>query len=193
MGYAPAPGDEGELRLDAVEPASLPPGYVVVHPGASVPARAWGVGRHAALVGSLSGAGWPVVVTGGPGEEALTAAVAGAAKPAVVDLGGETTFAELAGVLAGARVCVTGNTGPAHLAAAVGTPVVSIYAPTVPATSWRPWMVSHELLSREMPCAGCRAKRCPIPGHPCMSGIAVDAVVEAVHRLAGGPCLAEVA
>jgi ADP-heptose:LPS heptosyltransferase len=122
-----------------------------------------------------------VVVTGGPDERALTARVAGAAG---IDLGGRTSFAGLARVLADADAVVVGNTGPAHLAAAVGTPVVSLFAPTVPAVRWRPWRVPHELLYVDVPCAGCRARECPVPGHPCLAGVGVAEVVAAVERLA---------
>ena len=59
----------------------------------------------------------------------------------VVDLGGRTDLAELAAVLRLADCLVVGNTGPAHLAAAVGTPVVSLFAPSSPPTRWRPWGV----------------------------------------------------
>jgi ADP-heptose:LPS heptosyltransferase len=79
---------------------------------------------------------------------------------------------------------VVGNTGPAHLAAAVGTPVVSLFAPTVPAVRWRPWGVPHELLAIDVPCAGCRARSCPVPGHPCLSGVTPGEVMAAVQRLA---------
>ncbi len=151
-----------------------------MHPGASVPARAWAPERHAALVEALVACGRQVVVTGAPSERALTARVAGPA----LDLGGETDFAGLAGVLAGADAVVVGNTGPAHLAAAVGTPVVSLFAPTVPAVRWRPWRVRHELLYVDVPCAGCRARRCPVAGHPCLGGVGVDDVLAAVERLA---------
>jgi ADP-heptose:LPS heptosyltransferase len=79
---------------------------------------------------------------------------------------------------------VTGNTGPAHLAAAVGTPVVSLFAPTVPACRWRPWGVRHVLLGdQDIACAGCRATRCPLPGHPCLGSVTVDDVVSALRRL----------
>jgi ADP-heptose:LPS heptosyltransferase len=102
----------------------------------------------------------------------------------VADLGGRTDFAGLAGVIAGADAIVVGNTGPAHLAAAVGTPVVSLFAPTVPAVRWRPWRVPHELLYVDVPCAGCRARVCPVAGHPCLSGVEVPEVVAAVARVA---------
>ena len=71
-----------------------------------------------------------------------------------------------------------------HLAAAVGTPVVSLFAPTVPAVRWRPWGVPHELLFGDVACAGCRARVCPVEGHPCLGGVTVADVLAAVERLA---------
>jgi ADP-heptose:LPS heptosyltransferase len=182
-GFALPPDDRGELRVIGAAPSPVDGPYVVVHPGASVPARAWAPERHAALVEALVAAGRRVVVTGRPSERALTAQTTGSARLAL-DLGGETDFAGLAGVLAGADAVVVGNTGPAHLAAAVGTPVVSLFAPTVPAVRWRPWGVPHELLYVDVPCAGCRARRCPVAGHPCLAGVEVEDVLAAVERLA---------
>ena len=105
----------------------------------------------------------------------------------MVDLGGRTDLATLAAVLVGAEVVVVGNTGPAHLAAAVGAPIVSLFAPTVPLARWAPWGVPTVLLGdHDIACAGCRARICPIEGHPCLSSVPVEAVVEAVDRLAAG-------
>jgi ADP-heptose:LPS heptosyltransferase len=162
-------------------PFALPRGYVVVHPGASVPARAWEPERHRELVRRLDR---PVVVTGAPSERELTRYVAG---DGATDLGGRTTLAELAAVIADADAIVVGNTGPAHLAAAVGTPVVSLFAPTVPPVRWRPWQVPHELLYVNVLCAGCRARRCPVVGHPCLKGVHPEDVLGAVDRLVGVP------
>jgi ADP-heptose:LPS heptosyltransferase len=183
-GYRLPAGDDGRLAVRDQRPRP-PEGvagpYVVVHPGASVPARAWSAERHADLVAALAGAGRTVVVTGGPGETALTAAVAGTAG---LDLGGRLDLDGLAGVLAGADAVVVGNTGPAHLAAAVGTPVVSLFAPTVPAVRWRPWAVPQVLLGDQaIACAGCRARVCPVAGHPCLSVVTVAEVAAAVERL----------
>lgn len=191
LGYSLPGDDDGRLAvrgdvLDRANPAGAGP-YVVVHPGASVPARAWSPAGHAAVVGALAEQGRKVVVTGGPGEEPLTAQVAGAAggHPNVVDLGGGTDLAALAVVLSGAEAVVVANTGPAHLAAAVGTPVVSLFAPTVPAARWRPWAVPCHLLGhQDIGCAGCRARVCPIPGHPCIGNVTVGEVVAAVDDLA---------
>ncbi|HEX2041409.1 MAG TPA: glycosyltransferase family 9 protein [Acidimicrobiales bacterium] len=201
LGYRLPPDDDGTLAVrDDVLRRPNPAGdgpYVTVHPGASVPARAWAPESHAALVRALAEQGRKVVVTGGPGEESLTALVAGARAGAgagrrapagpgeVADLGGATDLATLAVVLAGADAVVVANTGPAHLAAAVGTPVVSLFAPTVPAARWRPWSVPCRLLGhQDIGCAGCRARACPIPGHPCLGAVTVADVVAAVDELA---------
>jgi ADP-heptose:LPS heptosyltransferase len=184
MGYALAEDDDDRLRV--LRPGGYPPGtgHVVVHPGASVPARAWAPERHAVLVRALAREGRRVVVTGGPRERALTRHVAGTR---ALDLGGRTSLGELADVLAGAACVVTGNTGPAHLAAAVRTPVVSLFAPTVPVQRWHPWGVPHELLYVPVRCAGCRARTCPVPGHPCLDDLGVDEVLRAVAHLCGEP------
>jgi ADP-heptose:LPS heptosyltransferase len=186
LGFRLAPGDDGRLRVRLIEapPAGLPDRYVVVHPGASVPARAWPAAHHAALIAMLAEQDRDVVVTGAPSERRLTAAVCGSGDPRVRDLGGATTLPQLAAALAGADAVIVGNTGPAHLAAAVGTPVVSLFAPTVPAARWRPYGVAHDLLHVEVPCAGCRARGCPVPGHPCLTGVTPESVLAALDRLA---------
>jgi ADP-heptose:LPS heptosyltransferase len=92
----------------------------------------------------------------------------------------------LAAVLDRACVVVAGNTGPAHLAAAVGTPVVSLFAPVVPAARWAPYGVPTVLLGdQHAPCRDTRARHCPVPGHPCLSGVSPADVVEAVGSLVG--------
>jgi ADP-heptose:LPS heptosyltransferase len=152
--------------------------FVVVHPGASVPARAWSPERSAALVRALA-RNRRVVVTGGADERVLTAFVAG---HDAVDLGGRLDLAELTAVLDAADAVVVGNTGPAHLAAAVGTPVVSLFSP---AERWRPYGVPAVVLGDQgAPCAGSLARTCPVPGHPCLDGVGIDAVVAAVDQLA---------
>jgi ADP-heptose:LPS heptosyltransferase len=189
---APAPpeADSSPIRLAVRTPLPSPPvglpegQLVVVHPGASVPARAPLPQDAAAYVAALSAAGWRVVVTGGPQERELTAAVAG---DAGLDLGGRTTLAELAAVLSAAACVVVGNTGPAHLAAAVGTPVVSLFSPVVPRQWWAPWGVPVVVLGDQRArCAGTRARQCPVEGHPCLATVAPHAVVGAVAELADG-------
>ena len=186
-GFELALGDDGRLRLREPLPdvrTLVGRGdYVVLHPGASAPSRAWAPRRCGEAVEALAEAGHRVLVTGGPAETALTRSVAGTAG---TDLGGRTGFAELAAVLAGASAVVVGNTGPAHLAAAVGTPVVSLFAPVVPAARWAPYGVSTVLLGdQQAPCRDSRARLCPVPGHPCLDRVDPVDVVAAVRQLAG--------
>lgn len=186
-GYPADPDDDTRLRLREPLPApppDVPHGAVVVHPGASVPARAPRVQDAAAHVAALVHAGHDVVLTGGPEERSLTAEVAARAAVPVTDLGGRTDLADLAAVLRSASCVVVGNTGPAHLAAAVGTPVVSLFAPVVGHRQWAPWRVPSVLLGdQEAPCAGSRARQCPVPGHPCLASVTPAQVVAAVEAL----------
>jgi ADP-heptose:LPS heptosyltransferase len=185
LGFELPEGDDGRLRVRPLPPPpDLERPYPVVHPGASVPARAWAPSANAALVDALVATGRRVVVTGSPDEAELAAFVAGPPRPEVVNLGGQTDLATLGAVLAAADVVVVGNTGPAHLAAAVGAPVVSLFAPTVPLSRWAPWGVPTVVLGDlDIACGACRARICPVEGHPCLSSVPAEAVVEAVDRL----------
>jgi len=175
-------GLEGDPLPVGVEPGE---DLVVVHPGASVPARTMGPRQWRDAVRALSRTGRRIAVTGGGEEKRLTAFVSGDDR-LVSDLGGRTTLRQLGRLLAGAGALVTGNTGPAHLAAAVGTPVVAVFPPTVPASRWRPWRVPHVVLGdQSVPCAGCRARRCPLAEQVCVSGVSAGDVVSATDRLAG--------
>jgi ADP-heptose:LPS heptosyltransferase len=180
-------GDDGRLavRPEHLLGATPPQPYVVLHPGTSVPARAWPAERYRQTCRLLAREGYRVVVTGGPDERELTAYVAGETG---LDHGGATGFAGLARVLAGAEAVVVGNTGPAHLAAAVGVPVVSLFAPTVPAERWGPYGVPVALLGdQRAPCRGTRATTCPVPGHPCLSSVTAEDVLTALRSLARHP------
>ncbi|GIG28373.1 glycosyltransferase family 9 protein [Cellulomonas marina] len=190
--------DRLALRADrvAAAAAALPDevpagGFVVLHPGASVPARAPSPAHARTIALALAEEGRTVVVTGGPGERELARAVA-TGVPGAVDLAGRTSLAGLAAVLARADAVVVGNTGPAHLAAAVGTPVVSLFSPVVPADRWAPWGVPTVVLGDQgAPCALTRARTCPVEGHPCLTGVTPGQVVAAVDALslsaAGAP------
>ncbi|VXB81644.1 Glycosyl transferase [Microbacterium sp. 8M] len=185
-GYPPV--DDGRLRLRPLPDTTAltgPDPYLVLHPGAAVPARRWPVQRFAAAATLLAAAGHRIVVTGGPGERDDAAAVCAAAPARTLDLSGACTLAELAGVLARAGAVVVGNTGPAHLAAAVGTPIVSLFSPVVPAVRWAPYGVPVALFGDEhAACRGTRARVCPVPGHPCLSGVRAEDVAAAATRLA---------
>ncbi|WP_435795880.1 HAD-IIIA family hydrolase [Micromonospora taraxaci] len=180
-------GDEPMLRLRhdvvAERPSDLgDPGYVVLHPGSAASSRACPPDVATRIAATLTAAGHRVLVTGGPDEREVTARVAAAGG---TDLGGRTNLAGLARIVADASAVVVGNTGPAHLAAAAGVPVVSLFAPTVPFGQWGPYRVpTVRLGDATAPCRDTRAASCPVPGHPCLSDVDPDAVVDALRVLA---------
>jgi ADP-heptose:LPS heptosyltransferase len=179
-------GDDGRLAVlpppsDVSAAVPVDP-FVVVHPGASVPSRALQAGHARRIVAALLQDGWGVAVTGGVAEADLGRQ---AAAPGAVDLSGRTSLAQLAAILRRAECLVAGNTGPAHLAAAVGTPVVSLFSPVVPVERWQPYGVASIVLGdQKAACRDTRARECPIPGHPCLGEITPAQVVSAVEALA---------
>jgi ADP-heptose:LPS heptosyltransferase len=191
-GFPLAEDDPGRLAvvddLPAVtgRAAGLPVnGYVVVHPGASVPARRPSARRCAETVRGLAASGWCVVVTGSADEYELCRAVAGSVGHNVA---GRLSWGQTAALLRDAAAVVVGNTGVAHLAAAVGTPVVSLFAPTVPAERWAPYGVPSVVLGdQHAACRDTRARECPIPGHPCLSQITAAEIGAAVRALTKVP------
>ncbi|WP_436535611.1 HAD-IIIA family hydrolase [Actinoplanes sp. HUAS TT8] len=185
-GFGLPDSDDGALRVRGVRRPG-PGGYVVVHPGASVQARSGPPELLRTVVRTLAGAGHRVLVTAGPAETALATYVAGS----VAELAHPPTLTDLAQLLAGAAALVVGNTGPAHLAAAVGTPVVSLFAPTVPFAQWGPYRVPVVRLGvAGAPCRDTRATVCPVPGHPCLSTVDPAGVLEAVARVGARPVTA---
>ncbi|MFH8755832.1 glycosyltransferase family 9 protein [Streptomyces atroolivaceus] len=125
--------DPRDLMLRCPPGPPPAPGAVVVHPGAEAAARRWPAGRYATVIRAVRATGRPVVVTGGPGEEALTTAVAVAAGLDADDVrSGGLPFADLSALIAGAACLVSGDTGPAHLAVAHGTPSVTLFGPVAP-------------------------------------------------------------
>ncbi len=183
-GFALPADDDGALAVRTVPPVQpFRPArpYIVVHPGADAAARAWSAAAHQETVALLARRGHAVVVTGSAAEARLTSSVAGRT---ALNLGGLLDLPALAAVLQGADAVVVGNTGPAHLAAAVGTPVVSLFSPVVPAVKWAPYKVPLTVLGDQLaPCRNSRARTCPIPGHPCLNNVTPQEVIEAVEAL----------
>jgi ADP-heptose:LPS heptosyltransferase len=180
-GFPLPAGDDARLAMRIADEnpfAALRP-YVVVHPGATVPARAWAPARNRELVAALAARGERVLVTGSASEAALCAFVAG---DDATNAAGVGDFAAFGRIVADAELVVCGNTGAVHVAAAVGTPVVEIFPPTIPAVRFRPWGVPFTLIGdQEIACRGCRARVCPIPGQPCID-VALATVLDAVLR-----------
>jgi ADP-heptose:LPS heptosyltransferase len=194
-GFPAPPGDDGQLRIipgrvpDELAATVTDP-YVVVHPGATAGSRTYPPALMREVVDELESVGWTVVVTGGKEDVPLTREVCGSRfeNESVLNLAGRLSLPELAAVLERAAALVVGNTGPAHVAAAVGTPVVSIFSPVMPAERWAPYTEKRIVLGdQQAPCRLSRATICPVPGHPCLSSVTPQEVVDAVRMLAGSP------
>jgi ADP-heptose:LPS heptosyltransferase len=127
-----------DLRPPVDGAPAAPAGTTVVHPGAKSGRRRWPVDRFAAVARRLAADGHRVAVTGGPGEEPMAFAVADMAglAPSAV-LAGRIGLGELAGLVARARLLISGDTGVAHLATAFGTPSVILFGPMAP-SRWGP-------------------------------------------------------
>lgn len=138
----PLPVDaRAEARVCTMLPDTKP--LVLLHPGAGWGAKRWPAERYGAVAAALARRGHTVVVNRAPGEEALAAAVAQSSGGAARDLA--TDMAELIAMTRRSVLVIGGDTGPAHLACALGKPVVGIYGPTDPARNG-PWGVPFRVL-----------------------------------------------
>ena len=159
--------------------------WLVVHPGATAASRRYPVRLLSVAVAALTRDDrWQLLLVGGDDERDDLDAL-GHAAPGAVRVRDPLTVAELAAMIARADVLVCNNSGPAHLAAAVGTAVVDLYALTNPQHT--PWGVRHVTLSHPVPCHGCLRSACPELHHRCLAAIAPETVVAAAQSLAAHP------
>lgn len=125
-----------------------------------------------------------VLIFGGKGEEALGTAIAGMMTAPTIVYSGRTTVRQLMALIKRCRLFITNDTGPMHVAAAFGVPLVAIFGPTNPVTT-SPYGPGHELVRHPVECSPCLLRECPID-HRCMQGLGVDAVhAAAAKQLAG--------
>jgi heptosyltransferase I len=164
----------------AVETAGGPMQYVVINPGAAWPNKRWPPERFGALAAKLHAhAGLRSLVTWGPAEKELATAVVDASDGAA-SLAPATTVSDLAVLMREAALVVSGDTGPLHIAAAMGTPLVGLYGPTWPERNG-PWDPHDVVISRASVCV-CHHKRQCLRGSPCINEITLDEVVAASER-----------
>ncbi|HNY65676.1 MAG TPA: glycosyltransferase family 9 protein [Deltaproteobacteria bacterium] len=168
-------------------PAGDPPGcalperYVVLNIGATKPANRWKASSFAALAGLVKDRfGLPCVLTGGPEDRSMAAVAASGTRGEVVDLVGRTTIMELVSVLAGARAVVSCDTGPMHLAVALGKEVVALFGPADPG---RTGPYRGHVVMKDLPCSPCNRRDCSDPR--CMDAILPEDVAAELERVLG--------
>ena len=144
--------------------------------------KRWPAARFGSLARRIRGRGLEVVVVIGPGEGALGREVNEAAGGDLPVVGSETDVAGLAGVLARLSVLVGNDSGPMHVAAAVGTPAVALFGPTDPDRTG-PLGDRHVVLRRDLDCAPCGERRCPLGHTSCLHDLPVDTVEQTLLDL----------
>lgn len=164
---------------------------VGLFPGSNAPARRWKAERFASVGRALASRGVRVVVLGAPNEAHLTAQVAAGA-PGILDLGGRTDLPGLAAVLSICDLFVTNDTGPMHLASAVGTPTITLWGSSDPQEVHPLGARDERVHGAPLPCAPCKKNVCPRSGpgtllphasNECMNLIETASVMAAVERV----------
>jgi len=156
---------------------------VVLHVGAGTTAKRWPVEHWRGLVRRLLGTlDAQLVLVGGPGERIIARNILGPhPQPGVADWTDRLDVPLLAALLEQADLVVGADSGPAHLAAAVGTPAVVLFSGTNHARQWQPCGEQVTVLARPVPCSPCHRRECPVGEHPCMAGIEPEEVARAVE------------
>ena len=168
----------GKSNLDIDEP------FVAMNPVALWDTKLWRQDRFAMLADRIAGElNIPVVITGSTHEKPYAESILKEAKTTkIVDLAGQTTLKDLACLYRQAAVVVTTDSGPMHIAAAVGTPVVALFGPTDPRRTG-PYGFGHTVIRKTLPCSPCFLKQCRT--RECMEGITVEEVLEVVKEKLG--------
>ncbi len=160
--------------------------YVVVHPGASAPSRRYPAERLGYAADRIAEAtGCAIVFTGSADEAPLVARAREHVRGRSISLAGRLAVGTLAALIAESRLVLCNNTGPAHIAAAIGTPVVVLYALTNPQHT--PWRVPARVLSHWVPCRWCLKSVCPEGHHACLQRVEPEAIVAAALDLLSEP------
>jgi lipopolysaccharide heptosyltransferase II len=158
---------------------------IVLHVAAGTPAKCWPVPHWQELLGRLIVARGDlhVVLIGTVADRPTAAAILGNQSwPGVENWTGELSIGKLAALIARASCFVGADSGPAQLAAAVGTPAVVLFSGTNDPAVWRPIGPRVNVLRHAVACGGCRLTQCPVVGHLCMSGITPNEVSAAVQQ-----------
>lgn len=188
LSFVPRPADTAAARL-RLEAAGIEPDrpWILLHPGASAASRRYPPAHWAHVLRLLAQElQLPLVLTGSAAEGGLVDDIQFASAVPAISLAGRLSLGELGAALKLAAVAVTNNTGPAHMAAAVGTPVVDLYALTNPQHT--PWHVKSRVLFHDVTCRFCYKSTCPEGHQACLAGVSPRRVADAVRELLGVAC-----
>jgi len=159
--------------------------YVVLAPGTNWPSKCWPTTHFAELVDKLYDHHIIPVIIGGPNDQRLAEEIMANTQVPPIDLTGKTSMKQLAYIIKQSQVFVGGDTGPMHLAVAVGTKVVTMFGPTDPKRNG-PYGQNHTVLLVAQLCQGCWQRKCP-KNSDCLATISADTVLAAVQEVGNLP------
>jgi lipopolysaccharide heptosyltransferase I len=179
------PLDAGDLEAARTLLADVPRPRVVLHPAARWDTKLWEVERWRAVAGSLGAEGAGVLLTGSRADAPMARAICEGLQPAPRSLVGQLSLKHLAAVLRGVDLMITVDSGPMHIAAALGTRVVALFGPTDPARTGP--VGGGRVLRQPIPCSPCLERRCRIADtRRCMRDLAAGDVLVAARDLLAG-------
>jgi lipopolysaccharide heptosyltransferase I len=156
---------------------NLPEDYIVIAPSAGKEANRWPARRFGELAKMLP---YKSLVISGKSDAHLAEETAGASGGRAMSLGGKTTPGELVSIIKGARFFISNDTGPMHIAAALGVPVFAIFGPANPVRTG-PYGDIHTVIREDLPCSPCyRRKKCG--NWRCMEDITVERVYNIIRE-----------
>lgn len=156
--------------------------FILVHPGASAASRRYPLASLQTVVRQLGHeTGLPMVFAADSQDQAALSALHTAAGSSCAGVISDLDFGGLAALIGKARLLVANNSAPAHLAAAMQTPVVVLYALTNPQHT--PWQVASKVLFQSVPCSPCYRSVCPMVHHDCLARVSPSRVIAAVKEL----------
>jgi lipopolysaccharide heptosyltransferase II len=155
---------------------------MIVHPGAGYPSKRWPARKFRELIQRILNQGLGQVILIGTEEDKKDLTIEDFSQDQCVDLRGKTEIRELPILFDACDIYIGNDSGPAHLAAAQGLEIFSLFSGTNDWKVWRPWTERFHLLSYPVPCSPCEARICPLQHHDCMEKLSADEVFEALMK-----------
>jgi lipopolysaccharide heptosyltransferase II len=180
--YEPSEAARARIRWQLPPRTASSQHEIILHIGAGTSAKRWPQEHWRRLLGQMVvGLNSRVILVGGKGEQETARKITdGLPWPNVLNWTGRLNLNELAATIQRADLFVGADSGPAHLAAAIGTPAIVLFSGTNDPGQWRPWGSQVAVLRHEVACSPCHRTKCPLANHPCLRELAPQRVYDKI-------------